>query len=248
MRKLIDVAVLVALSLPVMVACENKDQPANAQTVAPATAPPNPNLTGATINVDPIANAANRTRVQEHSDDVRLNPPKEAQLITGFAARVRESPSGEAISTVETKANVTEVAHDRSGDYYLVLYADAKNPGKQEAGWVNKNALEDTGVVLDYGVERGRSKEIRQLPSGRIPRPDEPRLLREDLPGRHGLRQGHGSGLRRPRLPSRYRWQALECTVLHRLAERRRPRERARREQTAQPMRGMDTRSSPARA
>jgi hypothetical protein len=135
-----------------LAACQNGGASGSSTTANPTPAPNaaapnppvNPNLTGATINVDPIINAANRDRIQQSPDDVRLNPPKEAKLITGFAAQVREAPSGDVLSMAETEANVTEVARDRAGTHYLVLYPDPKDARRQLAGWVNKDALENT--------------------------------------------------------------------------------------------------------
>jgi hypothetical protein len=144
------IAASTVLALLSLAACQNDGATADSRKPIaeapepPAAAPPNPNLTGATINVDPITRAANRDRVEQYPDEVRMNPPKEAQLISGFSAQVRKAPAGEAFSFVETKANVTEVARDKSGNHYLILYSDPKVQGKQLAGWVNKDALENT--------------------------------------------------------------------------------------------------------
>ena len=62
-----------------------------------------------------------------------MNPPKEAQLISGFSAQVREAPAGEAFSFVETKANVTEVARDKSGNGMLRL--STRTPRTPRDSW-----------------------------------------------------------------------------------------------------------------
>ena len=101
--------------------------------------------TGAAVEVDPLASVENKDRVKRSPDEVKILPNRTAQLITGFAAAVRTSPSGDEVTTIEKTVNVTEVARNRAGDYYLVVYPDPKDPSKQLAGWVYKDALENTG-------------------------------------------------------------------------------------------------------
>jgi hypothetical protein len=123
------------------VACNDSSSSASAPAPSPAGSA---TVTGANATiVDALANVENKSQVKELADDVKMTPPKQAALITGFTIQVRESPGGDIVTTSEAVERVTEIAHDASNDYYLVVYADPKAPGKQLAGWVYKDALEN---------------------------------------------------------------------------------------------------------
>jgi hypothetical protein len=148
---------LAGAALVASAACdENRASNPNNSPPIPPAPQPSPELeqpsggtpvtnTGATLEIDPLASAENRDRVKQYPDQVRIAPARTAQLITGFAAAVRVSPNGDETSTIETAQNVTEVARNRTGDYYLIVYSDPKSPSKELAGWVYKDALENTG-------------------------------------------------------------------------------------------------------
>jgi len=134
------------------IACQNNTPGTtnNAPSPSPPAAP-NPEATSvapvtntnAVAPADPLALAENKTDIKQYPDEYKFSPPRQAKMITGFSAEVRSAPSGDSISTVETAANVTEVARDAKGNYYLVLYPDTKDSSKQLAGWVYKDALEN---------------------------------------------------------------------------------------------------------
>jgi hypothetical protein len=138
----------------VAVGCENTNPSGSSTNPTPATAAPQtaPNTqtppstvtnTNATVQRDPLAVAENRDQVRQYPDQHRLTPAIPAKMITGFSAEAREAPTGSSIATIESSENVTEVARDAKGNYYLVLYPDAKNPGKELAGWVYRDAIEN---------------------------------------------------------------------------------------------------------
>ncbi|HEY2516713.1 MAG TPA: hypothetical protein VGI39_37845, partial [Polyangiaceae bacterium] len=131
-------------------ACQNNTPGTSStsqSTQAPATAN-NPSSavtnTNAAVPADPLAQAENKDQVKQYPDEYHFTPSRSAKMITGFSTQVRSSPSGDAITTVETVDNVTEVARDAKGNYYLVLYPDPKDSSKQLAGWVYRSSLENT--------------------------------------------------------------------------------------------------------
>jgi len=132
-------AVAVALCA---VGCEKEGE--NPSAPAPKPASSAPTVTAAEIPVDPLANVENKAQVKQYPDETKITPSKQAQLIDGFTVDMRESPRGDVLTTTMVTQTVTEVARDTHGDYYLVTYADPKNAGKQLAGWVYKDALENT--------------------------------------------------------------------------------------------------------
>jgi hypothetical protein len=124
----------------------NPNSGTNAPQAANNPAAPSPNTvtnTNATVAADPLANVENKDKVRQYPDEIRFSPARPAKLITGFSTAVRGEPSGESISTVETKENVSEVARDPKGNYYLIVYPDPKDESKQLAGWVYRSALEN---------------------------------------------------------------------------------------------------------
>ena len=118
--------------------------PATANNNANAPSPNTVTNTNATIAADPLAQAENKEQVKQYADEYHFTPARPAKMVTGFSTQVRSAPSGDAITTVETVDNVTEVARDAKGNYYLVLYPDPKDATKQLAGWVYRGALENT--------------------------------------------------------------------------------------------------------
>jgi hypothetical protein len=140
---------LTALIVPALslLACNRDTQ---TSSVSPAPPPPEdpapmtPTLTGALVNVDPAAGAANHDKVRQFPEEVRLTPPKSVPLITGFETPVRDAPGGALIAHLDTNGNVLEVARDPTGDHYLVMYIDPHDDVRKLAGWVNKDAVENT--------------------------------------------------------------------------------------------------------
>jgi len=129
-----------------------------AQTTPPAANPANPantevTNTNATVTADPLLAAENKDSVKQYPDEIRFTPPRAAKMITGFSTAVRSEPSGESISTVESTANITEVARDPRGNYYLVLYPDPSHADKQLAGWVNRDAVENVAWSTSVPAE-----------------------------------------------------------------------------------------------
>jgi hypothetical protein len=106
-------------------------------------------ITGAQVTADPLIDAENKDRIKQYPDEVKISPPKRAALITGFTVQVRESPRGNVVSTSETVQSVREIAHDPNSDYFLVVFDDPNAPGKQLAGWVYKDALENSAWWSD---------------------------------------------------------------------------------------------------
>jgi len=147
------------------VACENKNPSSTGGPTpeAPMTqqnnaAPPAPvTNTNASLAADPLANVENKDKVKEYPDQLRIMPPRQARLITGFAAAIREAPAGESISTIETTEDVTEVARSARGDYDLIVYPDPKDSTKQLAGWVHRSALENTAWSTQGTASQGGS-------------------------------------------------------------------------------------------
>jgi hypothetical protein len=130
----------VALAL-CAVGCEKEGENPSAPAPKPASSAA---VTGAEIPADPLANVENKGQVKRYPDETKITPSKQAQLIDGFSVDMRESPRGDVLTTTMVTQTVTEVARDARGDYYLVTYDDPKNAGKQLAGWVYKDALENT--------------------------------------------------------------------------------------------------------
>jgi glucose/arabinose dehydrogenase len=142
MLKHATIALTASALVLVMSACQHT-APA-ASTTAQTNEPTKVTNTSATLPSDPLANVENRANVKTYPDETTFTPPRPAQLITGFGSEVRESPMGDTLATVETTEQVNEVARDKKGDYYLILYPDPANPSKKLAGWVYKDALENT--------------------------------------------------------------------------------------------------------
>ena len=112
-------------------------------TAAPQTTVTNTNATVPTSG-DVLANVSNRSRVTEPADEAKILPPKAVKIPAGFTVPLRSGPRGEWIGSLSTSANVSEVARDPTGSYFLVLYPDPDDSAKQLAGWVFKDAVENT--------------------------------------------------------------------------------------------------------
>jgi hypothetical protein len=118
-----------------------KPQPA-AGTAAEATNTTSPvTNTNAVVEriADPLAGVANRDRITPDPAATKIDPPKQAALLTRFSTIVRESPRGSKVEVLETTRNVTEIARD--GDYYLIKYPDPKGSNRTLAGWVFRDSL-----------------------------------------------------------------------------------------------------------
>jgi hypothetical protein len=144
------------------VACNNNDASKanndNATTPPPASSAAKPtsgtvenqlaNAQGNNANKpnDPIMSAANRDKVKQYPDEVKMSPTP-AKLVTGQVTFVREDVQGnnvtETADSIPVGVTVNEVA--RKGDYYLVLYPSPSDSSKQLAGWVYKDSLEAAG-------------------------------------------------------------------------------------------------------
>ena len=149
-----------------VVGCDKTENPPSppTNTTTPAS---QATITGAAVPIDPLANVENRAQVKEYADETKINPPKAAMAITGFSVQVRESPRGEMVTSTEVAQNVREIAKDAHGDYYLVVFDDPKNPGKQLAGWVYKDALENNGWAMDNrGATAGSSANAKASSDG----------------------------------------------------------------------------------
>jgi len=128
-------------------ACDNP----SADKTAPATNPPVPPPANTVTNTnavvapqkDPLAGVANRDRITLDPNASKIDPPKDATLLTGAAATVRESPRGSRMEVIETTANVKEI--ERDGDYFLITYPDPKGSAKTYAGWVYRDSLVGEG-------------------------------------------------------------------------------------------------------
>ena len=133
---------LAGVTMLAVSACEHTTPATSsgAQTTEPSTA----TNTNAVVPADPLASVENRDKLKTYADEIRFPQPRTAQLITGFASEVRESPMGESIATIRTTIPVRELARDKTGNYFLVTYPDPANPSKNLAGWVYKDALENT--------------------------------------------------------------------------------------------------------
>lgn len=141
----------------VLVACD-------ANHSSSATATPEPNVTaappgtvtntGATVQgaTDPLANVVNKDLVKEPADESRVTPAKVIEVASGFTIPVRSAPHGGAIDSLAPSAIVTEIARDPQGDYYLVVYRDRDDASKQFAGWVFKDAVENTAWATQATV------------------------------------------------------------------------------------------------
>jgi hypothetical protein len=136
----------------------NRDTPTAGASEAPTDMA---TITGANVPSDPLANVENKANVKEYPDETKIRPPKEAQLITGFAVQVRESPRGDVIASTETSELVREVARDPRGDYYLVVFPDPRNHGEELAGWVYKDALENDSWADDANFGTGGSANAK---------------------------------------------------------------------------------------
>jgi hypothetical protein len=133
---------LTGVSMLALFACD-RTTPAT-RSGAQATEPSNVTNTNAVVPADPLASVENRDKLKTYADEIKFPQPRTAQLITGFASEVRESPMGESIATIKTTIPVRELARDKTGNYFLVTYPDPANPSKNLAGWVYKDALENT--------------------------------------------------------------------------------------------------------
>jgi hypothetical protein len=125
-----------------VVGCEKEGENPSAPAPKPASSAV---ITAAEVPADPFVNVENKAQVKRYPDERKISPPKQAQLIDGFSIDMRESPRGDVLTTTVVSQTVSEVARDPRGDYYLVIVADPNNAGKQLAGWVYKDALENTG-------------------------------------------------------------------------------------------------------
>ena len=151
------------------VACENAktsdhatSEPAGSTPAAEGTNPNSPvRNTNAIVErpVDPLANVANRDRITPDPSASKIDPPKQASLVTRFATTVRESPRGSKVEVLETTAPVTEI--ERDGDYYLIKYPDPKGSGHLLAGWVFRDAL--VGENSSGNVVAGAPRETGKL-------------------------------------------------------------------------------------
>jgi len=137
------------------------DNATSGATPAPAPAPGPVTNTNAVMPtpavVDPIASCANRARIKDDPNATKIEPPKAATLVTGFATMMRESPRGASMESVQTMANVNEV--ERDGDYYLITYPDPKGSTKTYAAWVYKDALE-SGQWASQSASQANSKTV----------------------------------------------------------------------------------------
>jgi hypothetical protein len=93
---------------------------------------------------DPLANVVNRDQLKLDPKATKIDPPKQAVLITGLATVVRESPRGTRIQILENTVPVTEV--ERAGNYFLVTYTDPNGSNKRMAGWVYRDSLAGEGT------------------------------------------------------------------------------------------------------
>ena len=167
---------LASLALALGVVACDKNAPDNSMSsnnnpIAPTPNTPaaagSANLTGATVQQDPLANVENRASIKDYPDETKFNPPRQAQLITGFAVEARESPRGDVVTSVETSAPVRELARDARGDYYLVVFSDPKDATKQIAGWYYKDALEKNYWPSDTAGAAGSTAKGKSLDTGK---------------------------------------------------------------------------------
>jgi hypothetical protein len=111
---------------------------------------------------DPLATVANRDQLVADPSATPIDPPRSAQLVTGFATMVRNGPRGSLIESVESTADVTEVQRD--GHYFLVTYPDPNGSNKRYAGWVYRDALVGEGAALSEsagGIAGERSERAK---------------------------------------------------------------------------------------
>lgn len=150
-----------------VLACEKGETSSNDTiTSAPQAAPSPVTNTNATVEKapDPLASVANRDQLVADPQATKLDPPRPARLVTGFATVIRNGPRGSLIETVESTADVTEVQRD--GDYFLVTYADPKGLKKTYAGWVYRDALVGEGSPLGAPPAIGGKSTKLSCPRG----------------------------------------------------------------------------------
>jgi hypothetical protein len=130
-----------------LVAC-NPNPPSSSTTVTPESKPTPETVTNTNATLpaggDVLASVANRGRITEPPDEAKITPTKSVRISPGFSIPVRAAPHGDWIASLAATASVNEVARDARGDYYLVTYPDVDDTSKQLAGWVFKDAVENT--------------------------------------------------------------------------------------------------------